>query len=406
MYKKGDFLSKEVKYNCIFGGGGIRGMCYIGALKALKEFGININSIAGSSVGAVFAALYAVGYSEDEIKELFLDFNLNMFRDLNINIFNTDLSLSKGEIFLDWLREKFSLKVTNNKDKKKKITFKDLEKDLYILTIDINTNTPFIFSKKTTPDCEIAIAVRASASLPGLMKPVNYNGLLLVDGDLIKSWPAWKIYEDLDNENSRLLEFRLEGSRDGSDIKNPMDFVNSIINTIWYLSTENVFNLYYQNDRYDYVVIDTKDIIMFDFTIDKTQKEELIEKGYRVTKDYFSKTLIEKKERIFGIYQNIKRKLELSQKALKYNNVNDLITIVNEILSSMSEDINFIDKSVYEKIKELKNKILANVKKYIVFGKKLQNADKIDEEIVYILNIIKNRNTDIKEYVTKFSNKS
>ena len=72
----------------------------------------------------------------------------------------------------------------------------------------------------------------------------------------------------------------------------------------------------------------------------------------------------------------------------------------------MSEDINFIDKSVYEKIKELKNKILANVKKYIVFGKKLQNADKIDEEIVYILNIIKNRNTDIKEYVTKFSNKS
>ena len=275
MYKKGDFLSKEVKYNCIFGGGGIRGMCYIGALKALKEFGININSIAGSSVGAVFAALYAVGYSEDEIKELFLDFNLNMFRDLNINIFNTDLSLSKGEIFLDWLREKFSLKVTNNKDKKKKITFKDLEKDLYILTIDINTNTPFIFSKKTTPDCEIAIAVRASASLPGLMKPVNYNGLLLVDGDLIKSWPAWKIYEDLDNENSRLLEFRLEGSRDGSDIKNPMDFVNSIINTIWYLSTENVFNLYYQNDRYDYVVIDTKDIIMFDFTIDKTQKEEL-----------------------------------------------------------------------------------------------------------------------------------
>ncbi len=406
MYKKGDFLSKEVKYNCIFGGGGIRGMCYIGALKALKEFGININSIAGSSVGAVFAALYAVGYSEDEIKELFLDFNLNMFRDLNINIFNTDLSLSKGEIFLDWLREKFSLKVTNNKDKKKKITFKDLEKDLYILTIDINTNTPFIFSKKTTPDCEIAIAVRASASLPGLMKPVNYNGLLLVDGDLIKSWPAWKIYEDLDNENSRLLEFRLEGSRDGSDIKNPMDFVNSIINTIWYLSTENVFNLYYQNDRYDYVVIDTKDIIMFDFTIDKTQKEELIEKGYRITKDYFSKTLIEKKERIFGIYQNIKRKLELSQKALKYNNVNDLITIVNEILSSMSEDINFIDKSVYEKIKELKNKILANVKKYIVFGKKLQNADKIDEEIVYILNIIKNRNTDIKEYVTKFSNKS
>ena len=99
-------MTGEIKYNCVFGGGGVRGMCYIGALKALKEFNIDINAIAGSSVGAVFAALYAVGYSEDEIKELFYDFNFNMFRDLNINIFNTDLSISKGEIFLDWLREK------------------------------------------------------------------------------------------------------------------------------------------------------------------------------------------------------------------------------------------------------------------------------------------------------------
>ena len=100
-----------MKYNCIFGGGGVRGMCYIGALKALKELKIEINAIAGSSVGAVFAALLAAGYNEEEIKELFFDFNFNMFRDININIFNTDISFSKGEIFLDWLREKIGKKV-------------------------------------------------------------------------------------------------------------------------------------------------------------------------------------------------------------------------------------------------------------------------------------------------------
>ena len=32
-----------MKYNCIFGGGGVRGMCYIGALKALKELKIKLN---------------------------------------------------------------------------------------------------------------------------------------------------------------------------------------------------------------------------------------------------------------------------------------------------------------------------------------------------------------------------
>ena len=281
-------MPERLKYNCIFGGGGIRGMCYVGAIRALKELNIEINSIAGSSVGAVFAALLAVGYMEDEIKELFFDFNILMFKDININIFNNDISISKGEIFLQWLREKIGAKVSGNKYNKNnesKITFKDLNKNLYILTLDLNTNTPFIFSKETTPDEEVALAVRASASLPGLMKPVNYDNMLLVDGDLIKSWPAWKIYDELNNTETRILEFRLEGSRDGSNLKNPMDYLNSIINTVWYLSTENIFNLYHMNDRYDFIVIDTKDIILFDFTINKETKENLVEKGYNTTKN-------------------------------------------------------------------------------------------------------------------------
>ena len=175
-------MAGQIKYNCIFGGGGIRGMCYVGAIKALKELNIELSSIAGSSVGAVFAALLAVGYNEEEIKELFLDFNFNMFRDININLFNTDISLSKGEIFLDWLRVKIGKKVLGDKYKNQTIRFKDIEKDLHILTLDINTNTPYIFSKEETPDEEIALAVRTSASLPGLMKPVNIGDAMLVDG--------------------------------------------------------------------------------------------------------------------------------------------------------------------------------------------------------------------------------
>ncbi|MCD7878676.1 MAG: patatin-like phospholipase family protein, partial [Candidatus Gastranaerophilales bacterium] len=212
-------MNNNLKYNCIFGGGGIRGMCYIGAVEALKEFNIEIDSIAGSSVGAVFASLFAAGCSIDEIKELFFEFNMNMFRDININLFSADISISKGEIFYEWVREKIGKKFFGenySKSDERKVTFKDLKKDLNILTIDINTNTPFIFSKKNTPDVEIAFAVRASASLPGLMKPVNYNHTMLVDGDLIKSWPAWKIYSDFNNSSSRILEFRLEGSKDGT----------------------------------------------------------------------------------------------------------------------------------------------------------------------------------------------
>ena len=65
-------------------------MCYIGALKALNELNVEIGSIAGSSVGAVFASLLAVGYNDEEIKELFFDFN---FTNRHQFLLNSKISL-------------------------------------------------------------------------------------------------------------------------------------------------------------------------------------------------------------------------------------------------------------------------------------------------------------------------
>ncbi len=395
-------MGNSIKYNCVFGGGGIRGLCYIGAVKALQENNIELESIAGSSVGAVFASLLAVGYNADEIKEMFFEFNFNMFRDININIFNNDISLSKGEIFLDWLREKFSEKLYGTKNKK--VYFKDIDKDLKILTIDINTNTPHIFSKETTPDTEIAYAVRTSASLPGLMKPINEGEAILVDGDLIKSWPAWKIYDELNTKENRLLEFRLEGSRDDSDIKNPMDYVNSIINTIWYLSTENVFNDYHTNDRYDFVVIDAKDIILFDFTLDKNTKEKLIEKGYITTKTYFEKTLIHKKEKILEIYQNIKRNMTILKKSVMQKKVLETMLVINEVLSSMYEDTKYIDISIYEDIKALKIYIKNSIKKQFIFSKKIENEQQILKKCELVTLSLDEKINDLKNYINFYCN--
>ncbi len=398
-------MKQSLKYNCVFGGGGIRGMAYIGAIKALEEFGIELNSIAGSSVGAVFASFIAAGYSEKEIQEIFFDFNINMFRDLNINLFTNDISISKGEIFLDWLREKIGKKVFAANYKNQQVRFKDIEKNLYILTIDINTNTPYIFSKETTPDEEIAMAVRASAGLPGLMKPINFGSNVLVDGDLIKSWPAWKIYDSLNTSDSRLLEFRLEGSRDGSNIKNPMDYLNSIINTIWYLSTENVFNDYSTNDRYDYIVVDAKDLILFDFNINNNVKSDLIDKGYKTTKEYLSVTLPEKKKNILEKYEEILSKIKILKNSLNQNNPKDSLYIINDILADMYEYSKFIDISIYEKIKDLKDSIALNTKKQL-FTEKITNEKQIKERNDFIQMLIEERIQDLRLYIAKFSNKS
>lgn len=52
-------------------GGGVKGAAHIGAIKALEESGIKFKYISGTSSGSIVAALYASGYSTDEIYDIF-----------------------------------------------------------------------------------------------------------------------------------------------------------------------------------------------------------------------------------------------------------------------------------------------------------------------------------------------
>ena len=83
------------KYTCIFGGGAIRGVAYVGALKALDELGVEIQTLAGSSVGSIIASLLAVGYTTDEIYEIIIGVNFDLFRDIHFG-FGKTFALSKG----------------------------------------------------------------------------------------------------------------------------------------------------------------------------------------------------------------------------------------------------------------------------------------------------------------------
>jgi len=58
------------KVALVLSGGGSRGAAHIGVIKALEENNIPIDYIAGTSIGAVIGAMYASGYSPDEMKAL------------------------------------------------------------------------------------------------------------------------------------------------------------------------------------------------------------------------------------------------------------------------------------------------------------------------------------------------
>ena len=65
---------ESLKYTYLFGGGAIRGAAHVGVLKALQELGAEHDTLGGSSVGSIVAALYAVGYTTEELQEFIFDF--------------------------------------------------------------------------------------------------------------------------------------------------------------------------------------------------------------------------------------------------------------------------------------------------------------------------------------------
>ena len=133
-------MDNSLKYTCLFGGGAIRGIAYIGAIKAFEELGLVSDTFAGSSVGSIFASLLAVGYTSDELKQIFAKVNFELFRDIAIGV-GPLFALSKGEVFLEWLRELIEKKFYGDKYKKgenKAVTFKDLEKNLVIITTNLS----------------------------------------------------------------------------------------------------------------------------------------------------------------------------------------------------------------------------------------------------------------------------
>ena len=58
------------KVGLVMSGGGARGLAHVGVIKALEENNIPIDYVAGTSMGAIVAAMYAMGYTPDEMMEL------------------------------------------------------------------------------------------------------------------------------------------------------------------------------------------------------------------------------------------------------------------------------------------------------------------------------------------------
>ncbi len=187
-------------------GGGAKGAAHIGALKVLEKNNIKISALTGASIGSIIAALYAMGYTSDEMLKLFQYFSKSILkadvRYLFSNLKNTKSILGQGVISGEEIEE-----IINECAKLKGYKYiKDIQVPISITTVDIITKKKCIFTnreinkeqydknlfkqKEYITNIEIGKAVRASCSYPGVFAPLEYENYKFVDGGILNNIPA------------------------------------------------------------------------------------------------------------------------------------------------------------------------------------------------------------------------
>lgn len=385
------------EYFAIFGGGGIRGLAYCGAYKALAENNIRLTGCAGSSIGAVFAGLLSLGYDFEEIFEILSSTGFDMFIDINFD-FKKELALSKGNIFLDWMREKIESKFYGDiyqKDKMPPVTFNDIKTVLIIYSVDLVNMKFKEFSKTKTPDFEVAKAIRASVSMPGLFTPLELDDKLIVDGDLLKSTPLWRNSNSIKNLEERILEFRLEDNETPRKVTNSIEYINRVYNAICGFATDYIIDLYNEKDKFDYIKIDTPNVSVVDFLISKEKRRELFDIGYERTSVYLKEFLPAKQQKLQKKYNELLSHLLRFQKVFLKNKYTESYLYLCEMFIFLCEEKKYLDSNIYKKILDFKNMYLENiVEKGLFKSKKINNQKQLND---FLLEIVKTATLKVTE---------
>jgi NTE family protein len=212
----------EKRVDLVFEGGGVKGIGLAGAFSYLDEQGFKPQRVAGTSAGAITAALVAAGYSGDELQSLVLEqMKFKSFEDGGRWAVSQAIELAAhkglhpGKYFENWMRERLEQKGIT-KFGQLRVASDDggdgggdgdgaAQYRLQVIASDISEQRMLVLPRDAQehlgldPDeLEIAAAVRMSMSIPIFFDPVVYHDprkphvqRLIVDGGLLSNFPVW-----------------------------------------------------------------------------------------------------------------------------------------------------------------------------------------------------------------------
>ena len=208
VYTKRGFSGDRPKIGLVLSGGGAKGIAHVSFLRVMEEAGIRPDYISGTSMGSIVGALYAIGFSIDSIESMIYSENWTdvLSNQIDYQSVNMEEKKGYGEYFaelpfygwnpglpsgaikgqgLELLFERLTISVAGD------TSFDDFFIPYRAVATDLLTGKAYVFSGGS-----LAFAMRSSMSIPTIMQPVKYKGMLLVDGGLVENFPV-RVVKDM-----------------------------------------------------------------------------------------------------------------------------------------------------------------------------------------------------------------
>lgn len=197
-----DIQETKPKVGLVLSGGGAKGMAHIGALKVIDSLGVKIDYVAGTSMGAIVGALYASGYSGNQLDSIFKEVDFDKIISDNLpraskafvernnsekyvislpfDDFKLKLpsALSKGQNTYA-LFSKLALHVSDVED------FSKLPIPFFCIATNVETGEPVMLDKGN-----LTQSILASGAFPSLFQPVVIHDQTLIDGGVANNYPV------------------------------------------------------------------------------------------------------------------------------------------------------------------------------------------------------------------------
>lgn len=300
----------------VFQGGGVRATAFAGAFRETHAAGIRHTAVAGASAGSIAAVLVAAGATPDQLEEALLELDfcsllkkpeerhrfseswprfagtmLTPFGLLSkrVNLFSKVLRYGgcySSQGIEEWIDERLRSLLQLNR----RVKFRDLRIPAYIVATDLGSNAAKVWSCRQNPDDSVALAVRASCSIPLFFQPVLIGDSRIVDGGMLSNLPTFTADDDSHIRSRRVLAYRLVGAPPAQPNWTVGHLLRSLIDTVVSGAAELQVQMHRQVSCID---IPIDDLAATDFHLmDSDRKNRLIETGASAARQFLESGLL------------------------------------------------------------------------------------------------------------------